>query len=96
MQVIAKDTQGNEFIKAITIQEGQGYYKGELILDFGWPVQYLVSHLMESYPFQKPMCIDMMGRNHKGFQVSISAEQMDKIIEHFIMQKGTFENYPRV
>jgi len=87
MQVTAKDTVGNEFIKTVTVQIGTGYSEGKKIVDFGWPVQYRAEFLMEHYPFQKPLCIDIMGRNHKGCQVSISAEQMNKILEELILDK---------
>ena len=87
MQVTAKDTVGNEFIKTVTVQIGTGYSEGKKIIDFGWPVQYRAEFLMEHYPFQKPLCIDIMGRNHKGCQVSISAEQMNKILEELILDK---------
>lgn len=86
MQIIAKDTVGNEFIKTVTVQIGTGYSEGKKILDFGWPVQYRAEFLMEHYPFQKPMCIDIMGRNHKGCQVTILAEQMDKVLEKLIIE----------
>ena len=88
MQVTATDTEGIEFIKIVTtrkseLPENQG---DELIICFGWPVEYYAKDLMKHYPFQKPMCIDMGGLNHKGHQVSISAEQMDKVIEKLIIE----------
>jgi len=87
MQVIAKDTEGNEFIKTVTtrITTGEHSKAGQLIICFGCPIEYYAEDLFEYYPFQKPMCIDMMGRNHKGYEVTISIEQMNKIIEHFYL-----------
>lgn len=38
MQVMARDTAGNEFTKEVTVQIGQGFHEGVKILDFGWPV----------------------------------------------------------
>ena len=92
MQVIAKDTQGNKFVKIITTRMSGGEYSRGLVICFDWPVEYYAEDLMEYYPFQKPMCIDIGGLNHKGYQVTISAEQMDKIVEKFIIQNGIFEN----
>jgi len=54
------------------------------VICFGWPVEYFANDLMKHYPFQKPMCIDMAGQNHLGSPVTISAEQMDKILETFV------------
>lgn len=41
---------------------------------------------MERYPFQKPLCIDASGRNHKGCTVYVSAEQMNKVMEELIIE----------
>ena len=85
MQVIATDTQGNEFIKTITTRTNANPYNDGLIICFGWPIEYYAEDLLKHYPYQKDMCIDIGSRNHKGLQVSISAEQMDKIVENLIM-----------
>jgi hypothetical protein len=87
VKVTATDTIGNEFEKTVKVLEGTGFHEGELILDFGWPVQYIASHLMEHYPFDKPMCIDMAGRNHRGHEVNISAEQMNLVLENLIITR---------
>lgn len=84
MQVTAIDTQGNKFVKTIITRTAETYRSGELVICFGWPVEYYFKDLQKHYPFQKDMCIDMMGLNHKGSKVTISAEQMDKIIEEFV------------
>lgn len=94
-QVIAKDTAGNEFIKTVTVQIGIGYSEGKKILDFGWPVQYCAEFLIEHYPFQRPMCIDMGGRNHKGSPVTISAWQMDKVLEGLVPEMLPKQNKER-
>lgn len=83
IKVIATDKQGNEFVKEVKPLQGTGFHEGMLILDFGWPVQYVADSIKRYYPFQKPMCIDIGGRNHKGSQVEISADQMDRVLEHF-------------
>ena len=85
MQVTAKDTQGNEFVKTVTTRMSTGKYCRGLIISFGWPVEYYFEELQKHYPYQKDQCIDISGRNHKGFKVCISAEQMDKVVEKFIM-----------
>ena len=87
MRVIATDTRGNEFTKTITKQYSQSEFsKGELLISFGWPVEYHASFIMSHYPWQKPLSIDMCGRNHKGHEVTVSAEQMDKIVEELIVK----------
>ena len=88
MQVIATDERGNEFIKTVSVYQRTGFHENEMIIDFGWPIQYIASHLLKSYPFQKPLCIDMMGQNHKGSPVTISAEQMDKVIEELVRDEN--------
>lgn len=85
MQVTAKDTQGNEFIKTVTTRIANSEYSKGLVICFGWPVEYYAKDLLEHYPYQKDMCIDAGGLNHKGFKVCISAEQMNKIVEKFII-----------
>lgn len=89
MKVTAKDTIGNKFEKDVRVIIGEGYSEGKLILDFGWPVQYIADHLMEHYPFDKPMCIDAGGRNHKGCPVHIDADQMNIILENLIIVRTT-------
>ena len=85
MQVTAIDTQGNEFVKTVTTRMSAGKYSRGLLICFGWPMEYYAEDLQKHYPFQKEMCIDIGGLNHKGFKVCISAEQMNKIIEKFIL-----------
>ena len=89
MQITAVDQLGNEFIKTVTIYQGTGFHENEMIIDFGWPVQYIANHLKMNYPFQMDMCIDISGQNHKGSQVTVSAEQMDKIIEEYMVSIGS-------
>ncbi len=65
MQVAATDKKDNEFIKTVSIYQGTGFHENEMIIDFGWPVQYIASNFKQYYPFQKPMCIDMTGQTIK-------------------------------
>lgn len=88
MQVIAEDTKGNKFVKKVTTHISQDKYSRGLIICFGGPVEYYAEDLLKHYPFQKPMCIDMGGLNHKGFQVHVNAEQMDKIVEEFVPRQA--------
>jgi len=85
MKIIATDTQGNNFTKNITTRTADSKYSKGLIICFGGPVEYYAEDLLKHYPFQKPMCIDMQGLNHKGFEVSIDKEQMNKIIGRFVL-----------
>ena len=80
LKVTAKDSAGNIFEKIATLGKG---VDGPVI-SFGWPAEYNFERLKEYYPFQKPLCIDAGGRNHLGHSdVSISATDMNKVIEHF-------------
>ena len=92
MEVIATDTEGHRFKKQISIQKPVGKYgKGRVVICFGWPVEYYAEDLLKHYPFQDDMCIDISGRNHKGCQVSISAKQMDEVVENCILNIGVVE-----
>ena len=86
MEVMAKDIKGNEFIKKITTRTSNDKYSRGLIICFGGPIEYYAADLLKHYPFQKPMCIDMAGLNHRGCQVTIDAEQMNKVIEEFVLE----------
>lgn len=82
IRVIARDCKGNEFRKDVTLETLED--GGKPVLNFGWPVQYYVESLKKSYPFTKPLTIDMCGLNHKGFpDVEISPEQMNRFFEFF-------------
>lgn len=85
MKIIAKDTEGNEFIKTITTRTSNNKYSKGLVICFGGPVEYNAEDLLKHYPFQKPMYIDIGGLNHKGCAVFIDVEQMNKIIEEFVL-----------
>lgn len=85
MQVTAIDTQGNKFVKTVTTRTNANPRNDGLIICLGGPVEYYAEDLLRHYPYKNNMCIDMGGLNHKGFKVCISAEQMDKIVEKFIM-----------
>lgn len=87
MLITAKDTQGNEFVKTVTTRMSSGKYSRGLVICFGWPVEYCAEDLLKHYPYQNDMCIDMGGMNHKGSKVCISAEQMDRVVEKFILKK---------
>jgi len=87
MRIISTDTAGNEFPKTVTKMDSPyTYSKGEPLISFGWPVEYHASFIMKHYPYQHPLIIDMAGGNHKGHEVSVSAEQMDKIVEELIVK----------
>lgn len=81
---MAYDENGRKFEKSVEIIEERE--SDRKILDFGWPVQYYVEAMLKHYPFKKPLCIDMMGRNHKGSSVYVSAEDMNKVFETLIIK----------
>ena len=84
MKITAYDKKGNTFLKEVTIKnypkrdeepEEYGYY-GDII-SFGWPCEYYINSLKRRFPFEKDLCIDMGGLNHKGSPVYISKEDMN-------------------
>jgi len=86
--VDAFDAAGNKFVKRIQIRKGHnqekdkyGYY-GKII-SFGWPCEYYINSLLRDYPFDRDLCIDAMGRNHKGHAVYISKKSINKILKSF-------------
>ena len=87
MKVIAIDTAGNEFPKTIT--KGTSPYefsKGEPMISFGWPMEYMASFILSHYPYKCPLIIDFCGTNHKGHPVEIPAAEMNKIVEELIQK----------
>ena len=82
MEVKAFDRDGNEFIKEVSTRTAQGEYSRGLVICFGGPVEYYAEDLVKHYPYKRPMCIDMMGLNHKSIpHVCIPEETMDEILE---------------
>ena len=70
----AYDKAGNEYEKNVTIS-----------IKFGWPAEYSLASMLEHYPFDKGLCIDMGGRNHKGIpDVTVPAENMNFVIESIL------------
>jgi hypothetical protein len=87
MKIIAIDTAGNEFPKTVTKQDSPyGFSKGEPMISFGWPVEYMVSFILSHYPYQHPLIIDICGTNHRGYQVEVPATEMDRIVEELIQK----------
>ena len=88
---IAKDSKQNEYTKTVQILT---YLDRDPILDFGWPCQYGLYDLMRFYPFEKGMCIDMMGLNHKGIpDVMVSASDMNTMVEKAVIWLFLMEHY---
>ena len=87
--VEAFDKEGNKYVRTITIEEDRfkndkdeyGYY-GKII-SFGWPVEYYINSLLRNYPLDRDLCIDMSGLNHKGSQVCIAKDDINKILAQF-------------
>lgn len=76
------DSEGNKFKNQVTIRKSEN---GEKLIYLGcsdWNWDDIISH----YPYKKGygFCNDMCGRNHFGYKTSISAEEMNKIIEFFV------------
>jgi len=101
MDVIAQDEEGNEFTKKVVLLRNP-YVSDDLIVSFGGPVEYSWKRTMlGNYPFPKPLCIDMGGRNHGGVpNVEVSADNMNKIVEKvneildvISKEEGTWQNH---
>lgn len=87
MRVTAIDTAGNKFPKTVTkIDSPYGFSQGRMIISFGWPVEYEVGFILNYYPYQYPLIIDICGENHRGYQVSVPPKEMDKIVEELIQK----------
>lgn len=79
-KVTATDEEGNTYTKEAK------YNKEENILSFGGFCMYDVDYLMKYYPFDKPFCIDIGGRNHKGIpNVCISSKEINNILKEIEM-----------
>lgn len=83
MNAIATDTQGNVFHKKVRIH--RDYERP--VVDFGWPVEYYANDLVKDYPYDRPMRIDIGGRNHRGFPVEISANEMNRVLRELGLVK---------
>lgn len=77
----AIDTEGNTFEKEVTIYPNGD---GHTVIDFGFPITYRMSTILQDYPFLGDLCIDFAGRNHKGHPVTISKEQINFFINRFL------------
>lgn len=82
MKITIKDNVGNIIEKEIDFIWCKRSNK--MIISFGWPCEYYANNLIKHYPYEKPLCIDMGGRNHKGSPVDIPPQVMDEIIERYI------------
>jgi hypothetical protein len=82
-KVDAKDLSGNVFPKEVSLEEGYG----GLVVSFESPCEYCLNDLLKHYPYDKPLCIDMTGGNHRGSDVNISAEDMNRVLEIVTVKK---------
>ncbi len=78
MQATAIDEKGHVFNKTVEWDETPD---GKMVISFGWPAAYSPEDLRKDYPYTKGLCIDAMGRNHKGSAVWIQAREMNRILE---------------
>ena len=88
--VTATDTEGNEFIKTVTLTKD---YK---VIDFGWPISYYLEdtykHLQDKSISITHFVIDLAGQNHKGYEVSIPIKDALAIFEKAITLKEKDSN----
>lgn len=87
--VEAYDENGNTFLKYVHIilRTPFGVEEDTLkrpVVSFGWPVEYYINDLARSFPFEKPLCIDAMGRNHRNSAVYVKADDVNKAFVKFI------------
>lgn len=78
-EVQATDQIGHIFKKQISVYPSD--YDSFAVISFGWPVTYRLSDLLSRYPYQKPLCIDLSGRNHLNSTVNLASDQINKALE---------------
>jgi len=87
-KITARDSAGNEFEKTAVLSSDCQ------MLDFGWPIQYnlqtLVNHVTN---YGTDVCIDLGGRNHKGYPVYLPVGELRHLLDKAALQvqalKGT-------
>jgi len=89
VKITAFDDAGNTFEKEVEIRQSYGTEK--LVVDFGWPINYFASTLMRSYPWKTNLCIDIVGRHHKGRATWVKYEDLNKICEEVKCQTAPKE-----
>jgi len=86
---VAVSEKGEEFHYNILVYQTKD---GKYIISFGrGPCSYYLTTLLEhKIPYEKKLCIDIMGRNHSGSPVNIEKEVLNKVIETTLQYiKGT-------
>jgi hypothetical protein len=80
--VHAYDEDKNKFEKPIKVYPSEyPEWKNHAIVDFGSYASYYLSDLLKSYPFNKPLCIDACGRNHRGSIIWIAVDEINRALE---------------
>lgn len=83
LKVKAYDEKQNEYVKNVEVILANRYGEQRVLVSFGGFVEYDYELLFKNYPYQKELCIDIGGRNHKGFpNVCVSEEEMNRIFEY--------------
>jgi len=81
IEVTAVDDTGRKIRKLVTYYVST--WSGKDIISFAPPIEYYAEDLEKHYPYKKPFCIDMGGRNHYDSPVNIAPEDMDRIVEDY-------------
>lgn len=85
VHVEAFDEKGNTFDKVVEFEKNGStlFNKGGTIIHFGGPCSYYVKDLLKNYPLDRNLCIDMCGLNHRGSAVSISKDDINRLLEPY-------------
>jgi hypothetical protein len=59
---------------------------GSTVISFGGFCEYYLKSMMDrhGFPFQKDLCIDIRGGNHKGFPVYFPKEILNTAIQRYM------------
>lgn len=80
--VYAYDENDFQFEKPIRVYPSEyPDWKNYAIVDFGSHGSYYLSDLLKDYPFNKPLCIDACGRNHRGSGVWVAVDEINRALE---------------
>ena len=79
IHIEAFDVKGNTFDKIVEFKEDEN----SPIIDFGGPCSYYIKDLLKNYPLECDLCIDMCGLNHRGSAVSISKNDINRLLEPY-------------
>jgi len=95
--IYAEDEKGNKFKKTVILSKD---YK---IISFGWPCEYylndliknIFSHINKNNKINK-FIIDAMGKNHKGYEISIPINKTIEILKKAVQLRKKLINKDKI